>query len=109
MNILCRTTDRLVACFLVGLLLAGCASINTLIESRDPSPYSGVRMDCQEISNFREYYCPPWLLLTVDFIDLPLSAFADTILLPYTIPHTGPATNTHAEAESGRLKQNQDQ
>lgn len=100
-----RTTLGRLACITVSLLFAGCASIVSVTGSRDPSPYSGVRLDCQEISHCREYWSPPWLLVTIDTIDLPLSACADTILLPYTIPHTGESTNMSVDAESGNMKQ----
>ncbi|MDD2235771.1 MAG: YceK/YidQ family lipoprotein [Kiritimatiellae bacterium] len=79
---------------LICLLLAGCGTIMTLRDDRDPKErtyvYSGVRMDCFVVKEIFDpetvYFLPKWIALPFVVVDVPLSACADTVCLPYTIP-----------------------
>ena len=79
-------------CMVVALSLTGCGTVMTLSQNKNVRPelrryvYGGVRTDYWVISVSGGVYGgqPVFKCLTV--LDLPLSAAADTVCLPYTIP-----------------------
>ena len=68
----------------------GCGAVASLAVNRDLAPkdqtyvYSGVRMNCQYIAG-RNANNTSFGMKCFFFVDLPFSAAADTICLPYTI------------------------
>lgn len=80
---------------MIGSILSGCATIIAIQDAGEPDVpivYGGVQMDWVLVTaNFREGGSVhmgdlPWVLVAAATIDLPLSAVADTLLLPLTIP-----------------------
>lgn len=74
---------------LLPFLSAGCG---TIVSMRDPPNnrnyvYSGVRLDCWAVFGPDSEFIHP-VLKGIGVVDLPFSAAADTICLPYTIPKT---------------------
>jgi uncharacterized protein YceK len=83
-------------------LVAGCASIRgTFVEPPEDGNrvYAGTRRDLQDIA-LDNCECDPigavayLMLWPVYVIDLPLSAAADTLLLPYTLTLPRPPART---------------
>ena len=75
------------------LLLSGCGTCMSL--QTQPTPYGGVALDARFISNLYpsrikdlEGDSQGWAHLfgVISIFDLPLSAAADTLLLPLTVP-----------------------
>jgi uncharacterized protein YceK len=69
------------------LLFSGCA---TVVSINDGEPYSGVKTDLYGIKDTFDttkpwYIMPNWAAGILSTVDLPLSAVADTIVLPYTV------------------------
>ena len=67
--------------------LSGCA---TVVSINDGEPYSGVKTDLYGVKDTFNttkpwYVLPNWAAGIFSAIDLPLSAVADTAVLPYTI------------------------
>jgi uncharacterized protein YceK len=63
-----------------------------VISLRDPPNnrnyiYSGVRTDCWAVFSGDSEFIHP-VFKTIAVVDLPFSAVADTVCLPYTIPKT---------------------
>jgi uncharacterized protein YceK len=83
----CRLVMLTVA--LIGLNVTGCATYRTVsaAEPGTPKLFSGTRLDLKAVagdeSGFGKYRATP---PTYPWIDLPLSAFLDTLILPLTFP-----------------------
>lgn len=77
---------------LIGCIYAsGCGTVLSLSESespyRDDLVYSGVMLDCwAAFDSDADHLRPIGKVLAI--VDIPLSATADTVCLPYTIPKT---------------------
>mgnify|MGYP002136465221 CR=1 FL=1 len=83
-------TKLSLACTVVALTLSGCATTISVIGKTDKAmPYAGVRFDGHIVANPQELYARHPALLWVGWplalIDLPLSAVADTVVLPYML------------------------
>jgi uncharacterized protein YceK len=102
----------LAACVVVGL--SGCG---TVYDTCRMSPwgqtfrvYGGVRQDAQEVRDCTARACGPlpdarcWDIVRAGMAaaDVPLSAVADTLLLPVTIPHSREAAGREGGATPPR-------
>ncbi len=81
------TTIVMIAC----ACLTGCGTIHTLTENKYNAPqnqywvYGGVRMDWDFVAGPPSPFLPRWVRV-FGIADVPFSAVADTVCLPYTIP-----------------------
>ena len=92
--------SALLASVLLAPCLQGCMTIETLAHSDETQGhgfvYSGVRKDFR--GAFGDEYGPDAAILwPISICDMPLSAAADTLVLPYTIPK---AHSVQARSES---------
>lgn len=86
------------------VLLPGCA---TVVSINDGEPYSGVKTDMYGIKDTFNttkpwYVLPNWAAGIISAIDLPLSAVADTVVLPYTILRPAPTDIELRETTEGK-------
>ncbi len=67
--------------------LSGCTTLVSVLEPNSPKIYGGTRMNLEAQVEARTGATPDygWTWFPLVFVDLPLSAAADTVLLPLTI------------------------
>lgn len=71
---------------LILVLGAGCGTVLDGVMAHEDGPhvYGGIQFDVQHGPRREIYWWPLYILYLA--IDLPLSAVADTLFLPYTVP-----------------------
>lgn len=97
-----RKTIAIFAAMLNTAVLSGCGTMDAYSQGyHDTRPYAGVQLDLASIHAYcasaEQAQLAPWAPMTpydcyVDAvytaIDIPFSAAADTLLLPFTVPYT---------------------
>lgn len=88
---------RLLFCGGIGLataVLSGCGTAWSFRNEPKPEPYGGVRMLASQIEYNTDRSKPrmlPGVTVVGSALDLPFSAIADTVMLPYTLRNAGGA------------------
>jgi len=112
---------NIIMVMLLGLMQSGCASIISLkrtpradISPRDQAyarqVYGGTRTDWHEARSWIPGPSWAWPVGIVIFLDLPFSAVADTVALPFTIPYNlmmkneGASNKTPEHISEGRQR-----